>query len=176
MIVCEMEKGIIMAGKVYNSIITILITIIVIFAFLIAGIRIFGYIPFTILSGSMEPTYHVGSMIYVKKADANSLKVGDPVTFYLDDGKTVATHRIIEIDKENKTLRTQGDANETPDGAPVKFESVIGMPKFSIPNLGYFSAFVTGVPGKYIAVAVLLVVVLLSFIPDLTRKPEEKNQ
>ncbi len=165
-----------MAKRVYNTVLTVLIAIIVILAILLAGIRLFGYIPFTVLSGSMEPTYHVGSMIYVKETDTDSLKVGDPVTFYLDDGKTVATHRIIEIDKENKTFKTQGDANETPDASPVDFASVIGTPKFTIPNLGYFYAFISGVPGRYIAIAALVVIILLSFLSDLIWPSDKSKQ
>ncbi len=165
-----------MAKRVYNSVITVLITIVVALAIMLAGVRLFGYTPFTVLSGSMEPTYHVGSMIYVKKADADSLKVGDPITFYLNNGNTVATHRIIEIDKENRTFKTQGDANETPDASPVSFDSVIGVPRFSIPNLGYFYAYITGVPGRYIAAAVMIVIVILSFLPDIIWPSDKKKQ
>ena len=44
----------------------------------------------------MEPTYRVGSIIYVKDIDPQELKEKDPVTYVLN-GSTVVTHRIIEV-------------------------------------------------------------------------------
>lgn len=41
-----------MAKRVYNSVITVLITIVVALAIMLAGVRLFGYTPFTVLSGS----------------------------------------------------------------------------------------------------------------------------
>ena len=38
---------------------------------------IFGHHPVVVLSGSMKPTYKVGSVIYYKKVSQKELKVGD---------------------------------------------------------------------------------------------------
>ena len=38
-------------------------------ALLLVGVRLFGMQVFTVLSGSMEPTYQTGSLIYVKDVD-----------------------------------------------------------------------------------------------------------
>ena len=38
---------------------------------------IFGHTPVVVLSGSMEPTYKVGSVIYYKKISEKELKVED---------------------------------------------------------------------------------------------------
>ncbi len=48
------------------------------------------------LSGSMELTYHVGALIYVKEVDPSEIQVGDAITF-LPSEDTVATHRVVEI-------------------------------------------------------------------------------
>ena len=69
-------------------------------AFLLAGIRIVGFTPYAVLSGSMEPAFHVGSLIYVKSVDPEDIKVGDAITFRLSGEDTAATHRVIEIDRE----------------------------------------------------------------------------
>ena len=50
----------------------------------------FGYMPYVVLSGSMEPVYPVGSLIYVAPVDANSLEPGDAITF--DRNDAVVTH------------------------------------------------------------------------------------
>ena len=45
--------------KVWNAITTVLVILIVILAVLLVGVRLAGFRVFTVLSGSMEPTYHV---------------------------------------------------------------------------------------------------------------------
>jgi signal peptidase len=123
----------------------------------------------------MSPAYPVGALIYVHPAQAREVRVGDPITFYLDDGATVATHRVIQIDAENGCFHTKGDANESPDGAPVYFDQLIGIPIFSIPLLGYSSNFIATPPGLYIVITAALAVVLLTFLPGLFKKAGEED-
>ena len=66
--------------KIWNVISSILVAPVVILA-LLMGARIVGLQVFTVLSGSMEPTYHTGSLIYVKKVDPYTIKEGQPITF-----------------------------------------------------------------------------------------------
>ena len=66
--------------KIRNAISSILVAPVVILALLV-GARIVGLQVFTVLSGSMEPTYHTGSLIYVKKVDPYTIKEGQPITF-----------------------------------------------------------------------------------------------
>lgn len=42
----------------------IIIAILALLAIALAGVRLFGLEPYCVLSGSMEPTYHTGSLIY----------------------------------------------------------------------------------------------------------------
>ena len=71
---------------IINAITTTVFVLTLLFAFLVAGIRLFGLDPYTVLSGSMEPAYHVGSVVYVwTGADPLKLEVGDPVTFMLNE-------------------------------------------------------------------------------------------
>lgn len=51
--------------KIWNGFTTILVILVVILALLLVGARLIGLQVFTVLSGSMEPTYHTGSLIYV---------------------------------------------------------------------------------------------------------------
>lgn len=94
----------------------------------------------------MEPTYHTGSLIYVKSVDYTELKTGDVISFMLNED-TVATHRIVEIvpDEEDASVlrfRTKGDANNTDDGGLVHYKNVIGTPIFTIPYLGYVANYI----------------------------------
>ena len=134
------------------------------------GSRILGYRVFNIISGSMEPKYSVGDLIYVKAVDVNTIQVGDDITFILNEDLVVATHRVVRIDAEKQHFYTKGLANEIEDNDPVHFKNVIGVPQFSIPKLGYVSDFVQHPPGMYTAIAAGAVLILLVFLPDIIRK------
>ena len=69
--------------KIWNVISTILVALVVLLALLLVGARVVGLQVFTVLSGSMEPTYHTGSLIYVKKVDPYTIEEGQPITFML---------------------------------------------------------------------------------------------
>ena len=163
-------------AKLWNIGSTILVVLIVILAILLGGVRLVGLRPFAVLSGSMEPAYHVGSLIYVKACDPADVEVGDPITFVLDEDLNVATHRVIEIDAENQHFYTKGDANNAPDGAPVYFKNLIGRPVFTIPYLGYFSNWITTPPGMYVAIAAAGVFLILLFLPDVLKKADEADK
>ena len=153
--------------KIWNGFTTVLVCLVVILAVLLVGVRLVGFQVFTVLSGSMEPTYHVGSVIYVKKVDPTTLKVGDPITFHLT-GNVIATHRIIEVHGEgtpNLGFRTQGDANETVDGI-TPASAVIGKATFSIPYLGYLSNFLQQPKGLITVVGTGAAVLAISYIID----------
>lgn len=159
------------AKRVWNIITSVLVALAVLLAIALVGVRLLGFRVYTVLSGSMEPTYHVGSLIYVKDVDYKELQSGDVITFMLDED-TVATHRIVEVvpdenDPETLRYRTQGDANEAADGSLVHYKNVIGTPVFTIPYLGYFADYIQNPPGTYVAIAVGAILLLLVFLPDL---------
>ena len=156
--------------KALDIITTTLLILVVIFAFLLVGVRLFGLEPYTVISGSMEPEYHVGSLIYVKKTTPEELEVWMPITYTMGNG-VVVTHRIIDLVEDENTGEikyiTKGDANDDADGTPVSFDRIIGRPVFHIPVLGYISHFVQNPPGVYIVIMVLALLVLLTFMPDI---------
>lgn len=166
--------------KVWNIVSSILVALVVILALLLVGARVVGLQVFTVLSGSMEPTYHTGSLIYVKKVDPYTIKEGQPITFMLDEN-TVATHRVVGIvpDEEDPTVirfRTKGDANEAEDGSLVHYKNVIGTPIFSIPYLGYVADYIQHPPGMYIAISAGAVLLLLVLIPDIFADDKEQEK
>ena len=165
--------------RIWNCATTALVAIVVVLALLLAGVRLIGMQVFTVLSGSMEPAYHTGSLIYVKDVDYTQLKDGDVITFMLDED-TVATHRIVGVvpDENDPTViryRTKGDANEAEDGTLVHYKNVIGSPVFSIPKLGYVTNYIQNPPGTYIAISAGAVLLLLVFLPDLLFSDEPKE-
>ena len=156
--------------KVWNVITTVVVVLVVILAILLVGVRLIGFQVFTVLSGSMEPTYHVGSLIYVKEVDPADIKIGDPITFVLNENLVVATHRVVDIDIDEEGIiryHTKGDANESEDGGTVHQGNLLGKPVFTIPYLGYVANFMQNPPGTYISIAGGAVLVLLMFLPEL---------
>jgi len=92
-----------------------------------------------VYSGSMEPTIPVGSIVLIKPANPETLKIGDIICFKLSQPTSI-THRIINI--TNEGFITKGDANEDPDMWTVKKENVIGKVISTIPYIGYIGHFV----------------------------------
>ena len=166
--------------KAWNIISGILAALIMLLALLLVGARIVGLRVYTVLSGSMEPTYHTGALIYVKKVDPYNIKAGQPITFMLDEN-TIATHRVVGIvpDEEDPAVirfRTKGDANEAEDGALVHYKNVIGTPVFSIPYLGYVADYIQHPPGMYVAISAGAILLLLVFIPDIFADDKTKEK
>ena len=159
--------------KLWGITSTVLVALIVLCAIFLMGSRLLGYRVFTVISGSMEPKYSVGDLIYVKQVDPDGIKKGDIITFVLNEQLTVATHRVEVVDAENRYFYTKGDANETIDAAPVHFNNVIGIPQFSIPLLGYVSNFIQNPPGTYITIGIGLVLIIAVFVPDLLKKEKD---
>ncbi|MGN1129705.1 MAG: signal peptidase I [Candidatus Flemingiibacterium sp.] len=163
--------------RIWSIVSTLLVAAVALFAVMLVGVRLVGLQVYTVLSGSMEPEYKTGSLIYVKKVDPEDIEVGQVITFMLD-ADTVATHRVIEIipdetDPEVIRFRTKGDANDAPDGGAVHCKNVIGTPVLCIPYLGYAANYIQNPPGMYIAIAIGAVLMLLVFLPDVFA--EDKN-
>lgn len=165
--------------KIWNIVTSIIVALAVLLAIALVGVRLIGFQVFTVLSGSMEPTYHVGSLIYVKDVDYTELEAGDVITFMLDED-TVATHRIVEVvpdETDSSVLRfkTKGDANAAEDGSLVHYKNVIGTPVFTIPKLGYVANYIQNPPGMYVAISAGAILLLLVFLPDLFSKDEKEG-
>ena len=166
--------------KIWNIFTTAFTVVAILLAVALVGVRLFGFQVFSVLSGSMEPEYHVGSLIYVKEVDYHELKSGDVITFMLSED-LVATHRIVDVcpDQDDPTVlryQTKGDANEAPDGTLVHYKNVLGTPVFTIPYLGYVADFIQKPPGSYAAIAIGAVLLALMFLPDLFREEEPKKR
>ena len=150
-------------AKLLKGLSTLLVVFAIILAFLISGMRLFGFQVYGVLTGSMEPTYPVGSLIYVKDVDARTLRVNDVITFSLSPN-VVATHRIVELvpDETNPTVtlfRTKGDANNDVDQSLVAERNIIGKVSFCVPVLGYMASYIQEPPGIYVAILVCLVMI-----------------
>ena len=166
--------------KARSIVTTAVLAVAVSAAVLLVGVRVVGLVPYAVLSGSMEPEYPVGSLLYVKRVDVSELKVGDDITFLLDSD-TAATHRIVAVvpDEDDPSVlrfKTKGIANRDEDGGLVHARNVIGKPIFDIPYLGYFSVYIQKPPGLYIVIAVAVILLAVGFWPDFRGKRKTENR
>lgn len=115
--------------KLFLNIIIIILSVILL---LLIGLRFAGFIPFVIQSDSMSPLYEVNTLIFAKKVSFNKLNNYDVIVYINSNGNKV-THRIVEIDKDNKQVITKGDNNEFVDILPVDKDSIAGKVYFKIP-------------------------------------------
>ena len=159
-----------------NVLSTVVMLLLVAVAAIILVPMVLGFKEMAVLSGSMEPTIPVGSLIYVKPLDDPSvLEPGDVCTYTLEDGETMVTHRVVSIDPDNQTLVTQGDANDVDDG-DVNFAQVFGKAEFHLPYVGYIAMNVKTPKGILAVCGVLVVVILVNFIPAIMDADEEDKK
>ena len=151
----------------------LLVTAMVALAVLLVGVRVVGLTPYTVLSGSMEPAYKVGSLIYVRAIDEDEIRVDTPLTFRISGGAMLATHRVVDItERDGEVLyTTKGDANDVPD-PPIRYEDVVGSPVFSIPYLGYFSNWLQSGAGAIAGIALAAMLLLSALLAELLPKKE----
>lgn len=201
---CVMKK----LQKVWNVFTTALVVLVLLVAVLLVGVRLIGMKPLYVMSGSMEPAFHVGSLIFVQETAPADIKVGDPITYTINENGDYSTHRVIEIaifetstrpvtdangqpvldendepvyeeyelDETCYYFYTKGDANEAADGLPVYYKNVVGVPKLTIPYLGYLAHWLQTPKGRILGVAIALVVVILTFLPDLLKWVDEGDK
>ena len=156
--------------KIWNLMVSVclVITVALTAAFMLP--KFIGLQPYVVTSGSMEPKYPVGSLIYVEKVEAEEISVGDAITFYLQGTETIATHQVYEIDRQQRQFRTLGinnrdqEGNILHDALPVDYDSVIGRTLFCIPYLGTVNRFCTTAPGSYVLISLALLVAGISFL------------
>ena len=152
--------------KAYKIITNVILVVMLLLVAMLFLPRVVGLKPLAVLSGSMEPTYHVGSLIYVKSVDPSSIEVGDPMTYKIS-ADTMVTHRVVEKNEEAQTFRTKGDANDNEDGGDIAYANVVGKPLISIPFLGYIAVYAGTKTGMIVMITAVLVVLILTFLPDL---------
>lgn len=170
-----------MLRRVCNGIFAAVFAVALLLLIAFAGVRLVGLMPYAVLSGSMEPQYPVGSLIYVHNASPEQVQVGDAITFSLDSG-TLVTHQVYDIDAEAGLFYTQGVANvdesgaTVHDAAPVPFSHLVGVPQFCIPFLGYVNVWFTSGPGFFVVISLAGVFMALSIVLELHEGRSRRNE
>lgn len=103
------------AGKVVTFLGILFVLIPVLAAAVLLVPRIAGYEEYIISSGSMEPDYPVGSLIFVEDKEPHQIGAGEVMTFRSSGGESVVTHRVVRNDTAKGEIITKGDANKEND-------------------------------------------------------------
>ncbi len=162
-----------MAKKICNTLSALLLAALAAVALAILIPMLLGYREMAVL-GSMEPAIPVGSIVCVKPTEASQLQAGDVCTYLLSDGSTYVTHRVLSVDSEARTLVTQGDANDAPDGE-IAFSQVFGRAAFHLPLLGYLTTGIKTPTGIFAACGLVILIILLNFVPAIIAAGEAEK-
>jgi len=118
---------------------------------------IFGYKPYIIVSGSMEPELRVNGFVITKKGGYEQVKVGDIISFELTGVPKSICHRVIRI--EDGLIVTKGDNNSKEDTFKVSEQNYIGKVIFKSNVTAYILQEVKTTKG-----IIKMVVCIISFI------------
>lgn len=135
--------------------------------------NIFGYKPLVVLTGSMEPSFKPGSVIFYEKVEEKDIKEGDIITFKIDND-TLVSHRVNKI-TEDGLYETKGDCNNAPDSKLISYSNVVGKnTKVSIPYIGYYIRFVND--NLYLVMIVILILVSEFLLSNFGTFDIDKNK
>jgi len=139
--------------KIWNFLNTLLVIAVVLLAAALVGVRLVGLTPFAVLSGSMEPTYHVGSLIYVQDIAPQDVEIGTPITFVVNEDLLVATHRVVDISVVETRTETMLDESGQPlldeNGAEQQHEVQLDEPVYYFQTKGDANDEPDGTPVHY---------------------------
>jgi signal peptidase len=106
-----------------------------------------GFRALVVMSGSMEPAISTGSLVVVRRVPAESIAVGQVVSFVSPEGTgQVITHRVQSVSRADGevAVETKGDANTGSEKWSIGASGVVGRVVFHIPYLGYVLAYLGG--------------------------------
>ncbi|ALV44580.1 hypothetical protein MB46_02645 [Arthrobacter alpinus] len=137
-----------------------------------------GSHTYTVLTSSMAPKYAPGTLMVVKPAAADSLRVGDVITYQIESGKpAVISHRITAVEATQtgeQVFITKGDNNSLEDAEAVHEVQIKGKLFYAVPYVGFAAHAVGEQRGK------ILPVVAVGFIAlgalSMAKGAIEKNR
>ena len=133
-----------------------------------------GYQRYVLVGGSMEPTFHRGSLVFDEIVGVGDLRKGDVITYVPPGHVQAVTHRIISRKDGRKggpVFRTQGDNNDFADMRPFQLD----RPRqaryaFSVPYLGWLFIALGNPRARFILLAIPALLIALSLLARLWRE------
>lgn len=181
--------------KVVGIVINVILWLFVVFAALTTVVvftgtsnngvgNLFGYMPFSIQTQSMESTIKAGDVVIGKEVDFNTLKEGDIITYWttVDEQKILNTHRITKVISNGKgsvpSFKTKGDNNQIEDEYTVAAADIVAKYNSKISGLGKAVDLLETQKGFFICIVLPLILFFLyklyHFIKVLVTVKQEK--
>ncbi|WP_251391128.1 signal peptidase I [Mediterraneibacter agrestimuris] len=149
--------------KALRSLFDLACAAVVIAALLALILQIKGIQPYAVVSGSMEPDIHVGSMCFIDtEVPYSRIREGDVIAF--SQGDLQVTHRVIGISDQG--METKGDANAHSDGTTTTKKNYLGKNMGSVPYLGYVMTFLQTDRGKVMVLTGVTALFILAALLD----------
>lgn len=179
------NKGLKIVKSVLNFAIALLVILFVIVVVLQRfsnnKLSFFNFRMFTVVSGSMKPTYDIGDVLISKETDASKIKVGDTISYLGRAGSfrdKVITHKVVGIEKDENgkyVFRTKGTANLVED--PLVYQDQLyGVVVYKVKLLSLIYKIVSTKYGMLIFVIIPLFYVIGSEILSFMLEKEEKRR
>lgn len=130
-----------------------------------------------VLSGSMEPAFFRGDILFLWNAQDHVLEVGDIVVFKIDGRPIPIVHRLVEIHETpegDARLLTKGDNNPVDDRGLyqpgqlyIGRDQLMGKMHGFLPSLGMITIILTDYPmAKFVVLGCMCLFVLTSKDPN----------
>lgn len=137
---------------------------------------LFGVRPLVVVSGSMEPTIPVGSVVFSAQVPAGELKEGSIATVERPCNLGLVTHRVVKSVEPASgvyelTLKGDANAQEDPESYTVQ---TAGKYVWHIVGLGYLASFLQSQDGMIFALAAGLLVLALFVLDPVRSKGGQK--
>jgi signal peptidase len=126
-----------------------------------------------VLSGSMEPDFYRGDILFLTNHWEDPLRVGEIMVFKIEGRDIPIVHRVMQVHEDpdgNIKMLTKGDNNRVndrglyaEDQAWLKRSDVVGRARFYAPNIGMLTIWLNETPYvKHIVVTLLLIAMLVN--------------
>jgi signal peptidase len=175
MAIMGLAKGVYRSGKRVG------VAAIVAVAVFYPGLILLHYEPMVIVTGSMQKTIPVGSLVVDQKVNPQQLEVGDVISFQKPLGANgIDTHRIvaIKVDHGKRLYQTKGDSNPIADPWVISFDPGTAAHRmvFSVPYAGNALIFARSPLGRLSLVAFVCLTLLIGVFKAIAATAKDANR
>lgn len=137
---------------------------------------IFGYKPYLITTGSMEPYMKINCLVIIKQGGYDNVKVDDVIGFKVLGLNSNVCHRIAQITDEG--FVTKGDNNSKPDLNIVTKDMYVGKVVFKTNIISTINYLTNTTRGRilFIGFPILIVILIIIGIKMLKKGKKEDTK
>ncbi len=139
-------------------------TVFIVFTVLFVGLialsfvpSIFGFIPCSVSTDSMEPAVKKGSYVLSKPVEFSDIAVSDILLFEVPKTGERFVRRVADIYEDGKQLVTSDGEINGPDPMTTAYSCVLGRVVYSVPYIGYPYLFADSLIGKTVIILFYIV-------------------